>query len=389
MRKMHPHSPRDAAFSPARADPGRATPLVSGGTQDGTSPNSEPEGTGYSIEMIAAILNPRKCSDLVLCAMACLELSKGKPKSKKDEILAEMKNANSYFRPSMSRDITLSLRNLMRGKSVHEFDQGFYALTPDQKTRIKRILSGHNAIYILADWLHRDIEPLEKLLLILAVADTPLHIPKIKNMGVSAGFRDIKNWNLLRCLRDSNGMAISTKSGWVLTGVGKERIRQLGYQFGVEEVNSPNDSSPAINLRKNLDSITDDKVRNFVEEAIKCHEAGYYRAAIIMSWLGAIGVLYTHVLNNCPDEFNSEATKVFGNKWKIAKNMDDLSRMRESDFLDRIEGISLIGKSVKAQLKSSLDLRNGCAHMNSLEVGVNNSAAHLERLLLNVFEKFS
>jgi hypothetical protein len=63
--------------------------------------------------------------------------------------------------------------------------------------------------------------------------------------------------------------------------------------------------------------------------------------------------------------------------------------MGEADFLDRIEGISIIGKNAKAQLKAALDLRNGCGHPNSLRVGVNKSAAHIETLLQNVFEKFA
>lgn len=62
--------------------------------------------------------------------------------------------------------------------------------------------------------------------------------------------------------------------------------------------------------------------------------------------------------------------------------------MDESDFLDRLEGLSIIGKNTKAQLKAALDLRNGCGHPNSLQVGVNKSAAHIETLLQNVFKRF-
>jgi len=39
-------------------------------------------------------------------------------------------------------------------------------------------------------------------------------------------------------------------------------------------------------------------------------------------------------------------------------------------------------------LKTCLDLRNGCGHPNSLKVSVNKSAAHIETLLQNIFEKF-
>jgi len=44
---------------------------------------------------------------------------------------------------------------------------------------------------------------------------------------------------------------------------------------------------------------------------------------------------------------------------------------------------------VKAELKQCLDRRNGCGHPNSLKIGPNTVAHHLEILLLNVFNKFS
>jgi len=100
-------------------------------------------------------------------------------------------------------------------------------------------------------------------------------------------------------------------------------------------------------------------------------------------------VLHKHVHTKCLAGFNTEATRVMGRKWKVAKTPDDLGKMGESDFLDRIEGFSILGKNAKAQLKNALDLRNGCGHPNSLKVSVNKSAAHIETLLQNVFEKFS
>lgn len=78
-----------------------------------------------------------------------------------------------------------------------------------------------------------------------------------------------------------------------------------------------------------------------------------------------------------------------GNRWKTAATSDDLGKMKEGDFLDRIEGISVIGKNAKAQLKAALDLLNGCGHPNSLKVGANKSAAHIETLLQNVFDPFA
>ena len=63
--------------------------------------------------------------------------------------------------------------------------------------------------------------------------------------------------------------------------------------------------------------------------------------------------------------------------------------MKETDFLDRIVALSIVGKNVKAELKECLDRRNGCGHPNSLKIGANTVTHHIEILLLNVFKPFS
>jgi hypothetical protein len=63
--------------------------------------------------------------------------------------------------------------------------------------------------------------------------------------------------------------------------------------------------------------------------------------------------------------------------------------MKESEFLNVIEAISVIGKSVKQELLKRLELRNGCGHPNSLSIGEHTVSAHIEALILNVFSRFA
>ena len=51
--------------------------------------------------------------------------------------------------------------------------------------------------------------------------------------------------------------------------------------------------------------------------------------------------------------------------------------------------MSVIGKNTKTELLKALNLRNSCGHPNSLRISAHTAAAHLELLLLNVFDKFS
>jgi hypothetical protein len=124
-----------------------------------------------------------------------------------------------------------------------------------------------------------------------------------------------------------------------------------------------------------------------VEQAISAFEHKLYRAAVVLSWVGAVSLLYAHVVANELAAFNTEAKKRNA-KWKTAKTRDDLTLMGERDFLQILQAISVIGKNVKQELEHRLDLRNGCGHPNSLVVAESMVSAHLEALTLNVFAKF-
>lgn len=229
--------------------------------------------------------------------------------------------------------------------------------------------------------LQKDLPRLDKVLLLLSTSHQPQTVLEIRNKAKQLGLRKLQDWNISDILGKSAGKAVLLPQGWELSDDGKAFIVKQGYLH-----NSPT-LEIAQSLRNHLDSISQNNTKAFVEEAIKCHENGLYRSAIIMSWLSAIDVLYNVVIENHLTEFNTEAKRV-NNRWKNAQNADDLAKMKESDFLDRLEGISVVGKNPKQQLIEALTLRNACGHPNSLQIGAHKSAAHLETLLQNVFEVF-
>ncbi|MFG1348801.1 hypothetical protein [Xanthobacter autotrophicus] len=235
----------------------------------------------------------------------------------------------------------------------------------------------------LKDWLHRELQVRDKLLLVLATFEQPVKVVDVRSRAEEAGFRIPKKWNISDVLGRSGGLAIRVPLGWELTDTGKNHLRNLG----VTSV-SPAAMQVAADLRQHLAKVKNSTTHAFVEEAIKCHEAKLYRAAVVMSWIAAVDVLYRDVVANHLAAFNVEA-KNFNAKWKPAVNEDGLARMGEADFLDRLVPIGVIGKNVKEELAKALKLRNGCGHPNSLKIGQNMVASHLEILLLNVFEPFS
>lgn len=235
----------------------------------------------------------------------------------------------------------------------------------------------------LKQWLHKDFRQLDKLLLILATFDNPINLDGIRERAAGAGLKLTKSWNPSATLGRSKGLAIRVPDGWEITDAGKSHLRNLG----VSNL-SPAAVQVATDLRAHLEKIQSETTRAFVEEAIRCHEGELYRSAIVMSWLAAVDVLHRTVVAKHLAAFNASAKSV-DSKWKDAVNEDGLGRMNEEKFLERCATIGVLGKNQKDELLKGLKLRNGCGHPNSLKVGPNAVANHIEILLLNVFEPFA
>ncbi len=232
-------------------------------------------------------------------------------------------------------------------------------------------------------WLHRaDLTRRDKLILVLATFDRPCQVKDLKDRAREAGLKITDKWNPSAFLQRANGLAIRTPLGWEVTNGGRAHLRQLG----VTTVVAP-EAQVRHDLRTELANIKDGNTRAFVKEAVECFEHSLYRSAVVMSWLASMHVLYSHVHSNWLKEFNNESSKA-DPKWKIAKTTDDLGRMKEHDFLQRISTLSIIGKNVRQELEKCLVLRNSCGHPNSLKLGTNAVANHIEVLLLNVLKVF-
>lgn len=242
----------------------------------------------------------------------------------------------------------------------------------------------------LVECLHkRRLPRRDALLLILSVdAQKPKEVADIKRLGRGAGMPEINKWNMSDILRHAKGLAVRMREGWMITSGGKDIVGSLNI---LPEGKSVKKVHFAQTLHKAAKKIASSDTVAFVEEAINCFEGGLYRSAVVLSWVGAVSLLQDQVIAHHLSTFNSEAQRRDAN-WKQAKIKDDLSRMKESEFLDIIGSppVSLIGKNVKEELKNNcLQLRNACGHPSSFTLGENRVAAHLEVLILNVFSKFS
>lgn len=232
----------------------------------------------------------------------------------------------------------------------------------------------------LKDILHTpNFSVIDRLLICLAAIGKPSSIGEIKSVAISAGYRAVQKANVSACLSKSGGKAVRTDNGWEFTTQGKKYVSQL--------MPSEPAAQEAKSLRALLPKIADQKTANFLEEAIACAESSHFRAAVVLSWVGAVSVLYNEIISSHLAAFNAECLKR-DPKWKIAKTTDDLTRLKEFDFLQILEAISVIGKNTKQELEGCLKLRNACGHPSSLKIGSNKVAAHIETLAQNVFGAF-
>jgi hypothetical protein len=225
----------------------------------------------------------------------------------------------------------------------------------------------------------------ERLLVLLTIDPVgPLSVEKIKSRCVDAGLPKLAKRNISDILAKSNGLAARTALGWEIQQPGITYVRELAQKAHVNLVVTHSSQS----LRGHADAISDSLTKSFVMEAIYCFEAKQYRAAVVFSWAGAVALLHEHVFTKKLTEFNAEAARR-DTKWRSAKQQDDLGRMKEHDFLDVCEAIGVMGKNTKQILQNEcLMLRNACGHPNSASIAENSVAAHIEKLIKNVFSRF-
>jgi hypothetical protein len=221
------------------------------------------------------------------------------------------------------------------------------------------------------------------LLCVAAAGAGAVSTTYVRKLAVEAGVKSAKKINFSAHLASAEDKVFKTPAGWELTAIGRKHVASLAAQ----ELSASPAAVQAQTLRAQLQGLKSPDARAFLFEAIVCAEQSLYRAAVVLSWVGAVSLLQEDVVQHHLAAFNAEAARRDG-KWKAARNRDDLGKMKESVFLEVLESVGVIGKNLKQDLEASLKLRNSCGHPNSLKIGPNKVAAHLETLALNIYAVF-
>lgn len=218
------------------------------------------------------------------------------------------------------------------------------------------------------------------LLCVAAGGGSAVSTATVRKLALEAGVKGAKKINFSAHLSAADDKVFKTPTGWELSPAGRAHVAALaGKALSVSPA-----ATEAQALRALLPKLKNEDARAFLTEAIVCSEQSLFRAAVVLSWVGAIALLHDVAVARYLAAINAEATRR-DPKWKAAKTTDDLGRLKESTFLEIAHAVGILGRNVKDELEACLKLRNGCGHPNSLKVGANKVAAHLETLALNVY----
>jgi len=89
-------------------------------TAKGSSPAGQSGGVAFSTTTIAAHIGAKTGPELMICAMAQLELVQNKASYIRSDILTEMKTAPSYYDKNMGGNMTYYLNSLIKAKRIKE-----------------------------------------------------------------------------------------------------------------------------------------------------------------------------------------------------------------------------------------------------------------------------
>jgi len=89
---------------------------------------------------IAANLQSKSGSDLVLAACAKLDFGLGNASYTRDQINSEMKSASGYYKTSYTSNLSNYLQTLVKEGELNEQATDTYALTPDARTKMAQRL---------------------------------------------------------------------------------------------------------------------------------------------------------------------------------------------------------------------------------------------------------
>lgn len=235
---------------------------------------------------------------------------------------------------------------------------------------------------------HKD-RVLAVLYYVAAVDGIPImRVSDIRERMIEARVPKAKDLNIATVLSRA-GHYVDRRAGdggpayWRLTDSGFDYVEEdLG--IGVSN-GTPTTTGSSSSLHNLISGISDDVVRGYLEEAVRCLEVGALRAAIVFVWAGAIRTLEeTALAANSPRDV-TQAIQIHDPKARDVKSVNDFAHVQDSKELLAFEGLGMVDKAERQTLEEALGLRNKCGHPTKYKPGEAKLAGYLEDVIGIVF----
>jgi hypothetical protein len=105
--------------------------------QSGLANSADQRTSDFSTSTIASYAGGKTGPQLLICAMAHLEIVQSKQSSTRSEILGEMKKASGYYLESMNSNLSTTLDRLTKTKKIHKLGTEKYVLNVDTRKEIE------------------------------------------------------------------------------------------------------------------------------------------------------------------------------------------------------------------------------------------------------------
>lgn len=174
---------------------------------------------------------------------------------------------------------------------------------------------------------------------------------------------------------DENGRRL-----WQLTDTGDHFVRDLlGLPAAEPEIEHDVGALSALAAK-----VSDETVRGYIEESIKCLQVGALRAAVVFLWTGAIRTLHEKALKKGATTVTT-ALKKRDPKARAVSQIEHFAWIGDRVFLDATPDMGLLDKGQKDTLVEALSLRNRCGHPTKYKPGEAKARGFIEDLLGIVF----
>lgn len=142
----------------------------------------------------------------------------------------------------------------------------------------------------------------------------------------------------------------------------------------------------AVSLRGTLTAIGDPAVRSYLEEGVGAFEHGHLRAALILSWCVAYGLVRDWIFRTHLAALNAEMAT-----WKKPTNiarLEDFQELTEAVVLDTARKCKALTKEQLKTLKQLLDQRNSYAHPTTKPISPAIVEAYIDTIIREVLPDF-